>query len=338
MKWLLKEPSYGDMIRVKHGSIYHHGIYVSDDEVIQFGLSPIARPGMKDCDVEVCTSDITLFLSGGFLEVGEPEKSEKKKFRSPDEIVSIARNRLGEKNYSILYNNCEHFSFECATGEHKSSQTDTVRELFKNFPIADVYVAAIPENLEPCRVFPHERNKEIMACSHPRVRLEKYAAWKLLEYAMHRTLGLKLAEVDLTRAETGKWICTQCEFSISHGDGAVAVALSRKPIGVDIQLLAPIRDPHRMAERILSDTEFAEFQTIFPDRQNDYLIEKWTEKESIFKTLNASSFWGADPRSFSAKTNTRHVLFGEKSYALSVASEQIERLRYYEVDLASISK
>jgi hypothetical protein len=34
MKWQLTQPVAGDMIRVKLGSIYHYGVFVSEDEVI----------------------------------------------------------------------------------------------------------------------------------------------------------------------------------------------------------------------------------------------------------------------------------------------------------------
>ena len=67
MKWLLTEPRYGDMIRVKSGTVYHYGVYVSDDEVIQFGLAPAARPALKDSEVEVLSTDIDTFLSGQFF-------------------------------------------------------------------------------------------------------------------------------------------------------------------------------------------------------------------------------------------------------------------------------
>lgn len=53
MKWQLKEPTFGDIIRVKSGSIYHYGIYASDSEVIQFGLSPNHTDRVADRDVEV---------------------------------------------------------------------------------------------------------------------------------------------------------------------------------------------------------------------------------------------------------------------------------------------
>lgn len=131
MKWLLSEPRYGDMIRVKSGTVYHYGIYVSDAEVIQFGLAPAARPTLKDSEVEVLATDIDTFLGGQFLEVAEFDRKEKKANRAPDEVVSTARARLGERGYHILYNNCEHFVNECVSGKHYSEQVDGVREMFK---------------------------------------------------------------------------------------------------------------------------------------------------------------------------------------------------------------
>ena len=44
MKWSFVEPSSGDMIRVKLGSIYHYGIFADDGEIIQFGLPPVLHP------------------------------------------------------------------------------------------------------------------------------------------------------------------------------------------------------------------------------------------------------------------------------------------------------
>ncbi|MBP3665857.1 MAG: lecithin retinol acyltransferase family protein [Clostridia bacterium] len=131
MKWILGEPQSGDMIRVQSGTIYHYGIYVSDDEVIQFGLAPNARPTVKDADIEVLATDIDVFLAGRFLEVAEFDRKEKKVNRSSDEVISIARARMGERGYHILYNNCEHFAYECVTGKHYSEQVDGVREIFK---------------------------------------------------------------------------------------------------------------------------------------------------------------------------------------------------------------
>ncbi len=131
MKWILGEPQGGDMIRVKSGTIYHYGIYVSDREVIQFGLDPAARPMVQDSDIEVLATDIDVFLANRFLEVAEFDRKEKKSNRTPDEVIATARARMGERGYHILYNNCEHFAFECVTGKHYSSQVDGVRDMFR---------------------------------------------------------------------------------------------------------------------------------------------------------------------------------------------------------------
>ena len=67
MHWTMKDPAMGDMIRVELGGIYHYGIYVSDDEVIQFGLAPNRRVLLQDSQVQVLASDIDTFLAFGPL-------------------------------------------------------------------------------------------------------------------------------------------------------------------------------------------------------------------------------------------------------------------------------
>ncbi len=131
MKWILGEPHSGDMIRVRSGSIYHYGVYVSDSEIIQFGLAPAARPTLKDSDIEVLSTDIDTFLSGQFLEVAEFDRKEKKTNKTPEEAIATARTRMGERGYHILYNNCEHFAYECVTGKKYSEQVDGVREMLR---------------------------------------------------------------------------------------------------------------------------------------------------------------------------------------------------------------
>ena len=64
MVWEKTAPAAGSMIRVESGSIHHYGVYVSDDEIIQFGLAPILRPDQKDSDVTVLSTDLTDFLNG----------------------------------------------------------------------------------------------------------------------------------------------------------------------------------------------------------------------------------------------------------------------------------
>lgn len=125
MQWTEKTPAYGDIIRTKVRFYYHYGIFVSEDEVIQFGLPD--DPGRPAEQVKVLTSDIGTFLNGGELEVGVPERSERKQMRSPKQAVAIARQRLGEGGYDLLHNNCEHFVNDCVFGQPHSTFVQNVR-------------------------------------------------------------------------------------------------------------------------------------------------------------------------------------------------------------------
>ena len=126
MDWKEKEPKCGDIVRTKVTFYHHYGIFTESDTVIQFGLPDnVNRPASE---VVVIETDVYTFLQGGELEVGVPDFNEKKKMRAKAQIVSLARERLGEGGYDILHNNCEHFVNECAFGERYSSFVSGVRE------------------------------------------------------------------------------------------------------------------------------------------------------------------------------------------------------------------
>ena len=126
MQWVEKMPSYGDIIRTKVKFYHHYGIFVSEEEVIQFGLPD--DPFRQADQIKVLTSDVMTFLQGGELEVAQPDAAERKKIRSPRQIVEIATGRIGEGGYDILHNNCEHFVNDCAFGEPSSSFLQGVRD------------------------------------------------------------------------------------------------------------------------------------------------------------------------------------------------------------------
>ena len=126
MNWEPCEPiKSGQIIRTKVSFYYHYGIFVSENEVIQFGLP--TDPGKKSEEIKVLVSDIKTFLNGGEIETAQPTPTEALKLRSDAEIVEIARSRIGEGGYDILHNNCEHFVNECAFGVASSTFLDSVR-------------------------------------------------------------------------------------------------------------------------------------------------------------------------------------------------------------------
>lgn len=125
--WVQKPPQKGDHIRVQrmNGLYAHHGIYVSDEEVIHF-------TGKDDDSIldwskpEVIQTDLAYFLKGGTLEVKEYTDEEFADLYSPEQIVTYARACLGDKGYNLIFNNCEHFANVCTLGRFRSHQVEKV--------------------------------------------------------------------------------------------------------------------------------------------------------------------------------------------------------------------
>ena len=334
MKWALEEPSFGDIIRVKTGGIYHYGIYASDEEILQFGLNPALRKGIPSSEVEVCASDVEIFLNGEFLEVGVLEKKDGKRY-APQKTVELARARLGEKGYDILYNNCEHFAYECLFGKKISTQTDGVREMFKKLPIVDVYVAEIPAEGKLGKVYPRSRQEEIKAVKNEKVKREKYYVWKLLEYGLYRSFGKKIKDVNFVKQDTGKWTCDGCEFSLSHSHNVVCVALSRAVVGVDVEKIEPTKAD--IADKVLSEKEKAEYALLSCEEKDGFLIRAWARKESLFKTRNVKALTFEEFKNQEGAVAEKTLNLSDGAYALSVATATPEKLRLYEgIDLLKV--
>lgn len=128
MKWHQADPKPGDPVRVKVSFYYHYGIFVSESSVIQFGLPD--DPGRPGAQIRVLSTDVYTFLHGGTLEVGQPDRAERKTLRLAGEVIAAAQSRIGEGGYDLLENNCEHFMYECLFGR---STCPTSPSFFSNF-------------------------------------------------------------------------------------------------------------------------------------------------------------------------------------------------------------
>ncbi len=328
MKWVMKEPARGDMIRVALGGLYHFGIFVSEEEVIQFGLAPTARRRVPDSEVEVLASDIDAFLAGGFLEVCEFDRKERKSHPTPDEVVARARQRLGERGYHILYNNCEHFATECVTGQRTCRQTEDLRALFRSLPVVDVYLATLPDTDEMPPLSCALRQADIDGVSHPTVRREKYFVWRLLEYALQRSFGFKSADLTFQK-EAERYYCDKAYFSLSHGDGLLAVAVSRDKVGIDVERVTD-RDTRPLAQRVFTPEEWQTYDSLPAEEQGAYFFRTWTAKEALFKAAHREVF---DPRCYTAsaaEVKTMEKTVGDTTFCLSVATKTPQRIRVYE--------
>ncbi|WP_392345477.1 lecithin retinol acyltransferase family protein [Parasynechococcus sp.] len=96
----------------QHGLFNHHGIDLGDGSVAHY------LEGR-----EILRSPLEEFSQGQPLQVINYAEA------SPLGVtLRRAIGRLGEQNYNLLFNNCEHFATWCKTGHHRSSQVDSVLE------------------------------------------------------------------------------------------------------------------------------------------------------------------------------------------------------------------
>ncbi len=198
----------------------------------------------------------------------------------------------------------------------------TVRE-----PV-DVYVAKIPEqpNYKPLSCA--ARQKEINAVKNPTLKSEKYYVWKLLEYALEQSFGMEIDNKTFTKGETGKWVTDGCFFSLSHCAGAVAVVVSRTAVGVDIETSRPLSND-RLANKILTEGERCLYEKVSPDAQAEFLLEKWTGKEALFKKENQKIFSPELYDTSAGDLYTKTLMLANTLYVLSVATDTPELVRIY---------
>ena len=324
------------MIRIKCGDIYHYGVFVSVGEVIEFGAPPARRENISEGEVRVRSVTLSAFLGGLSLEVALFSPAERALMPAAEEAISVARGRIGEGGYNIIHNTCQHFATECVTGRRQSEQGDEVRAKIRSLPVLHVFLAKIPKDAPMPPLSHAERQRELDGISNDRVKKEKYFAWRLLEYALYRSFGKRAEEAGIYRSESGKWLCPDLYLSISHTDGAVAVALSRTPVGVDIERPCA-HSAEKYASKILTPEEYALYLDAPKEKRTAIFTEYWCKKESIFKMKD-------DPTLTVGKIDTRlcpalvkHMTVGECETVLAVASDITEKAKFFDnIDLSAI--
>jgi len=109
-------------IKKAGGSYTHHALGVGDEKVIHY--SGLANDLTTQGVIEEIELDV--FSQGREIQV---KHHEDRKF-SLEEAILRASLRLGEAQYHILHNNCEHFVEWCISGEHRSWQSKRGKLLY----------------------------------------------------------------------------------------------------------------------------------------------------------------------------------------------------------------
>ena len=93
----------------------HHGIYVGNGQVIHYaGFSRRQRRGPVE------RISIRCFACGSAVTI----RRDARPCYDGEEVARRAWSRLGESDYRLLTNNCEHFCMWCLFGECRSAQVE----------------------------------------------------------------------------------------------------------------------------------------------------------------------------------------------------------------------
>lgn len=89
----------GDHIAVDRDLYSHHAIFDGKNGVVEYD------------DYVVKTATLKKFAKGAYI-----YKVEEEAIYTPDEIMERAYSRMGERQYDLLFNNCENFATWCRCG------------------------------------------------------------------------------------------------------------------------------------------------------------------------------------------------------------------------------
>lgn len=236
MNWYPGEALRGSIIRINLGSVYHYGIFVSEDDIIQFGYPPLPKYKMPSEEIRVLSTDIDIFSCGKIVEVASFTKEENKKRFSDEEIVSRARESLGRDGYNLLHNNCEHFVYFCAFGKPFCTVEDEALRRWRSRPVFDIYIMPVNDSEIRETFSCRKREEEHRSVADLPERKVKMAAWTLLETALGHSFKLNADEIEFRKDIFGKWFSERCFFSVAHSEDYAAVAVSGKNCGLDFEL------------------------------------------------------------------------------------------------------
>ncbi len=174
-----------------------------------------------------------------------------------------------------------------------------------------VFISKIPQVIDYKNVYPLEKDNEIKNCLNEDLKRQKYWAWITLENAIMQIFDKKIDKYKFHQSENGKWL-SSFNFSISHSDEYVAVAIANNIVGIDLQVFDD-KDHLKLLKKILTTHELNNSDIL----SSEQIINIWCQKEAIYKMLDdKTSFKNIETSNFNC-INKKYIL-NNKEYILSI--------------------
>ena len=117
----------------QQGCVHAHGIDAGDGTVIHF----TGEPGAAKINAAIERTPMEEFLKGGELKIRRYGRRD-----DADTTMTRAESRIGNSDYHLVVNDCEHFATGCCTGRNSSEQVRGAGSLTANGAVAGTTVAA----------------------------------------------------------------------------------------------------------------------------------------------------------------------------------------------------
>ena len=99
-------------------------------------------------------------------------------------------------------------------------------------------------------------------------------------------------------------------------------------VGIDIEAVEERRN-EGLAERIMTAAELSEYEKAPQEMKDMRLVEIWTKKEALFKSMRSERFVPQSIDTLSGSLCTESVTLKGTKYVCSVATPNPERIRIF---------
>ena len=114
----------------------------------------------------------------------------------------------------------------------------------------------------------------------------------LLRRTLGECLGTAARAVPITYTATGKPVLADSaaglHFNVTHTDGLALIALARRAVGIDVELVRPVENPDGLVGRFFSAAERAAYLELTQQLRPAGFFRGWTCKEAVIKAAGLS--------------------------------------------------
>ncbi|HEY1186600.1 MAG TPA: 4'-phosphopantetheinyl transferase superfamily protein [Gemmata sp.] len=114
----------------------------------------------------------------------------------------------------------------------------------------------------------------------------------LLRGLLAECFGASPDRIGLTYLPSGKPVLTDAStglhFNVTHTDGTAVIALARRRVGVDVEIVRPVRDADGLVQRYFSPAECAAYRALPEQHKEAGFFRGWTTKEAVIKAAGAT--------------------------------------------------